>query len=473
RMPEMENFYVACGFPAGIAASGGVAQAMANWILHGDPGMDLWQFDARRFGPHHANNAALGASAVVAYSRYYQIHWPGEELIVARKLRHSPLHEILAQAGACFGAKFGWERPNWFAGPGDDTREVPSFEGKPSWFDAVGREVLAVRQKVALIDQTSFAKFEVTGPHARDALQQLAVADLAGPPGRCIYTQMCNPAGGIEADLTIMHIDDQRFYIVTGSGFGVRDAGWIARHLPDDGSVQINDVTNQWAVINLCGPRARDVLAAVTDADVSNAAFPFLEFREIEVDCANVRAARIGYVGELGWELHIPVEWGLHVYRALWRAGQAHGIANVGYRAIDSLRLEKGYLYWSADISPDYTPFEAGLGFCVDLHAGDFIGCAALMRAKEIGPQRKLCSFTTSGFAPFLGGEAILHDGAVVGLTTSAGFGHALGKTISLGYLPVDLTGETTFQIEAFGKAYDALRGPRTLYDPERAMLNS
>jgi heterotetrameric sarcosine oxidase gamma subunit len=471
--PGLANFYVACGFTAGIAASGGAGAAMARWILDGDPGMDLWPFDVRRFGRHHASAQYLQERAIEAYAHYYQIHWPGEEAKAGRGLRRSPLHETLARAGAVHGSRFGWERPNWFDPAGGTTKAAPTFEGRPGWFEAVGAEHRAVRERVALIDQSSFSKFEMTGPGAFDCLQRLAANDLSGGPGRCTYTQLCNERGGIEADLTIMQTGPQTFYIVTGSAFGVRDGGWIRAHMPGDGSANLRDVTSERAVINLVGPKARAVLERVTPDDVSNAAFPFLAVREIEIGMATVTAARIGYVGELGWELHMAAEFAPHVYEVLKAAGEGHGIADVGYKAIETLRLEKGYLYWSADIGPDHTPYEAGLGFCVALDKGDFIGRAALERASSEGPKRKLCAFTVEGFAPFHGGEAILKDGRAVGSTTSAGYGHTVGKTIAFGYLPAEHLGEESFEIEAFGVAHRARKGPRTLYDAAMERLKS
>jgi len=461
--PGLENFYVACGFTAGIAASGGAGLAMANLILHGDPGMDLWPFDVRRFSQVQAQPRYLEERAIEAYAAYYKIHWPFEEPQTARGLRRSPLHGRLQRAGAVFGSKMGWERPNWFAPAGSEAKDVPSFEGKPNWFDAVAAEHRAIRQRAALIDQTSFAKFEISGAGAEAAMQRIAANDLGGPPGKAVYTQLCNERGGIEADVTLVHDGPDHFCLVTGSGFGVRDSGWVARQLPP--AVTIREVTNSYAVLNLCGPRSRNILQAATDDDVSNVAFPFLAVRMIDIGLARVMAVRIGYVGELGYELYIPQDMAVHVYETLWQAGTAHGITNAGYRAIDSCRLEKGYLYWSGDISPDYNPYEAGLGFCVALGKGEFTGRAALAKVKAEGVKRKLCSFTLEGFAPLLGGEAILHDGAVVGSTTSTGFGHSLGKTIAMGYVPTELAGATGFAIEAFGKTYRVTRGPRCLYD--------
>ncbi len=469
--PELDNFYVACGFTAGIAASGGAGLAMANMILHGDAGMDLWPFDVRRFSRVHAQPRYLETRAIEAYAAYYKVHWPLEESHAGRNLRLSPLHERLKQAGAVFGSRAGWERSNWFAPKGVTPEDNPSFEDKPNWFPHVAAECRAIRERAVLIDQTSFAKFEISGAGTEAALQRIAANDLSGPPGKAIYTQLCNAKGGIEADVTLVHVGPEHFYLITGSGFGVRDSGWVARHLPP--SVHIREVTNALAVINICGPRSRDILQAVTDMDISNAAFPFLAARSLAVGHATLLAVRIGYVGELGYELYIPQEFAVHVYDVLWAAGQTHGITNAGYRAIDSCRMEKGYLYWSGDISPDYNPYEAGLGFCVALDKGDFIGREALAKIKSQALTRKLCSFTVEGFAPFHGGETILHKGEVVGSTTSVGYGHTLGKTIAFGYLSVGAAEGIEFIIEAFGRKYNARRGARCLYDAKMERLKA
>ncbi len=466
--PELDNLFVACGFTAGIAASGGAGEAMANWILDGDPGMDLWAFDIRRFGAPQANGRYLEARMVEAYGRYYAVHFPGEEMASARPSRRSPLHDRLAVRGAVFGSRFGWERPLFF---GDASLDRPALDTAPAWLDAVAAEHRAVRDRVALIDLTSFAKLEVTGPGALAGLQRLAANDLDRPDGTCVYTQLCNERGGIEADLTIMRLAADRFYIVTGSGFGVRDAGWIRSHLSADASLR--EVTSERAVIAIVGPRSRDVLRQVSDDDLSNTGFSHLALREIEIGLAPVRAARIGYVGELGWELHIPVEYAAHVYDLLAEAGQPFGIADAGYRAIESLRLEKGYVYWSAEVGPEIDPFSAGLGFAVALDKGPFIGREALQRLASAGPPRRLCTFSLDGWAPLHGGEAILHEGRVVGTTTSAGYGHTFGRTIALGYLPAELAGVPEVEIEAFLVRHRATRGPRVLYDPKGLRLKA
>ena len=313
-----------------------------------------------------------------AYGSYYHLHYPGEELTVARDARRSPLWQILKERGAVYGSKFGWERPNWFARAESD--DQPSFEAKPNWFEHVAAEHRATRERVALFDLSSFTKFELTGRGALAALQRIAANDLDKPDGSVVYTQLCNEKGGIEADLTIVRLSAERFYIVTGSGFGVRDGGWIRKHLP--GTLELHEVTSSRSVVNVQGPRSRDLLVGSpsrmyrTRRSLSSGARDSRRLR------AGARAAR-HLRGELGWELHVPSEYALHVYEALWSAGQDLGVANAGYRALDSLRLEKGYRYWSSELSPDTNPYEAGLGFAVALKKGDFIGRNALERIER------------------------------------------------------------------------------------------
>jgi 4-methylaminobutanoate oxidase (formaldehyde-forming) len=404
----------------------------------------------RRFGDFHSGTRALHERAVHAYGSYYHLHYPGEELTVARDARRSPLWQILKDRGAVYGSKFGWERPNCF---GIGT-EKPSFEGKPNWFDAVAAEHKATRERVALFDLSSFTKFEVTG---FEALQRVAANDLNKPDGSVIYTQLCNEKGGIEADLTIVRLSKERFYVVTGSGFGVRDGGWLRQH-----GVELKDVTSSRSVINVQGPRSRDLLSRVTSDDLG----PYLSAREIRVGYAPVLALRVTYAGELGWELHVPGEYALHLYETLWAAGQDLGVANAGYRALDSLRLEKGYRYWSSEISPDTNPYEAGLGFAVSF-TKNFIGREALEKAKG-AVKRKLACFLMDGFVPLHGGEAILHQGKVIETVTSGGYGHTIGKSIAYGYIPLNLFNEKQFEVESFGVRRVAVRSERVPYDPER-----
>ncbi len=288
--------------------------------------------------------------------------WPFEEHHSGRPLRRSPLYDRLQQQGACFGEKLGWERPNWFADRSVGERPEDQYSyGRQNWFAAVGREHQACRERVVVFDQTSFAKFRVVGPDAEAALSWICANDVAKAPGSLIYTQMLNARGGIECDLTVGRLSEAEYYIVTGTGFATHDLDWIRRSVPDGLSVRIDDVTSSNAVLSLMGPRARDVLSVLTDTDISNAAFPFGRIKALNVAGAPVLALRVTYVGELGWELHIPVEFAATVYDALMFAGEPFGITNAGYRAIESLRLEKGYRAWGADIGPDHSPLVAGL----------------------------------------------------------------------------------------------------------------
>lgn len=474
KAPELHNFYVSAGFLYGIAAGGGAGRMMAEWIVNGAPSLNLWPLDVRRFNFHHNTRHFMYPRAVELYGHHYKLHRPGDENESMRGIRRSPLYETLKARGAVYGSRGGWERPNWFAPKGIKPVDKPAFDrAKTNWFKHVAAEHKAVREGVALIDQTSFAKFEIVGRGAVTALQRLAVSDMDKPVGSTIYTQLCNEKGGIECDLTISRVAPDRFYFVTGSAFGGHDRHWIDSHLRHDGSVQIVDVTSARAVINICGPKSRDVLAAVAEEDISNAAFPFSTNRQITVGAAPALAIRIGYVGELGWELHVPTEYAGHVYELLRAAGAAHGIRDVGYRAIDTLRMEKNYLYWSSDITPDYSPYEAGLGFRVNLKKPDFIGRDVLEKQKASGVRQRLCSFVLEKPLPVYGGEAVIHRNKVVSVTTSGNFGHTIGKSIAFAYLPIALAGESDFKIEAFGKQSKAKRHDGALYDPTNARLKS
>jgi sarcosine dehydrogenase len=474
RTPELDNFYVATGFLYGIAAGGGAGKMMAEWMLEGRPSLDLWPLDVRRFSFHHTTRHFMSPRMVELYGHHYKLSAPGSEKLSARGIRRSPLYDTLALRGAVFGSRGGWERPNWFAPDGVPAVDEPSF-ARPNWFAHVGDAHHAVRNGVGLIDQTSFAKFEITGPGALDAVQWLSVANMDKSIGTVTYTQLCNERGGIECDLTMIRTAPESWYVVTGAAFGAHDMGWIRSNLPAaaEGRVIVRDLTSARAVINLCGPLSRAVLDAVCEDDVSNAAFKYGRAREITIGSAPVMAIRIGYVGELGWELHIPTEYAAHVYELLRAAGQPHGIVDVGYRTIDTMRMEKGYLYWSTDITPDTTPWEAGLDWRIDLGKGDFCGRDALVAQRETGIARRLCIFTLEQMAYPVSGEAIIADGQVVGFTTSANFGHSVGKPIAYGYLPVELTDRTDFVIEVYGEQIPATRHDRPLYDPDNARLKS
>jgi len=468
--PELDNFYLCCGFTSGIAASGGAGWVMANWIVDGDPGMDLWPFDVRRFGAPHAVKRFMYERAVESYGRYYHVAWPNAEPGVGRDARRSPLHTRLQAANAVYGNKFGWERPNWFAPAGNEPVEPPSFD-RGAAFDAIGAEHKAVRERVGLIDMSSFSKLEVAGPGALALLQRLAVNDLDRPVGTIVYTQLCNARGGIEADVTITRLAADRFYFVTGSALGVRDRSTIERHAPPDGSVTLVDHTSARAVLTLCGPRSRDVLAALTDASLANADFPYMSARALDLGCAPVLVMRVSYVGELGYELHVPSEYALYLYEALWAAGERFGIANVGYRAINSLRLEKQYLVWGSDITPDYNPYEAGLGFCVALNKGEFDARSALAAVKAAGPRVKLTWFNAQGDVNMFGGEIVLAGDRVLGRITSAGYGYTVDRNLFCAYLAADEPVHDAYCVEVMGTRYPAVRHTRPLYDPDRKAI--
>ena len=464
--PGLDNFYVACGFTSGIAASGGAGQAMAGWILEGDPGLDLWAFDVRRFGPLDSNPRYLHDRATEAYSRYYALHFPDEEPAAARGVRRSPLYHVLAAKGVVFGTKAGWERPNFYArDPG------PAGWQRRGEADTIGREHQAARQGVVMVDMSSFTKLEITGSGAVDFLQHLAVANVDKDPGRAAYTQLCNEQGGIEADVTIVRRSEERFWLITGSALGVRDGGWLRTHTEAFSGVEIRDVTSSHGVINLAGPLARDVLEKVTDADVSHEGHPFLTAQEINIGYAPALAFRVTYIGELGWELYIPVEYLQYAYEVLAEAGAEFAITDIGYRAVDSLRLEKRYLAWGADITPDYNPIEAGLGFVIDWEKGDFLGAKALARVKAEGPVQRLVYLGLEEPLHVFGGEAIFVEGEAVGQTTSGNFGYTVGKSLVLGYVPAEMATTDSFEVESFGTRTAATRIRGAAYDPERANI--
>lgn len=480
-VPGLSNFFAACAFTSGIAASGGAGKALAHWILDGDPGLDLWAFDIRRFGKLHAGHRFLHDRAIESYSKYYAIHWPGEELESARAVRRSPLYQTLKQQGAVFGSKFGWERANWFCHGDIPPREVPGFD-RPQQAQTVGREHLAARERVVLIDMSSFTKFEIRGPLACGFLQYLALANVDRAPGGAAYTHLCNARGGIEADVTIIRRSENCFWLITGSGFGVRDRHWIESRLSDflarqgessnaGNSVAINDITSAYGVINLAGPLAREVLAKVCDEDLSNQAFAFMTAKDIRIGYAPALAYRVTYIGELGWELYIPSEYLQYAYELLQQAGEEFGIINIGYRAIDSLRLEKKYLAWGVDITPDYNPFEAGTQFLIDWNKEDFVGAEALAGVREQGVAQKLVCLALDTPLTVFGGEAIFAGGEVLAQTTSGNFGYSVDCSLVLAYLPVEALDRADFEVEAFGERSAARLLKGAAYDPQRAKI--
>jgi 4-methylaminobutanoate oxidase (formaldehyde-forming) len=469
--PGFDNLMLATAFLYGIAAAGGAGEMIAEWVLEGSPSLDLWPLDVRRFGPHHGTQKFMYPRAVENYAHHYKMRYPGQEHESARQVRLSPLYEILKEFGAVYGSKNGWERPLWFAPEGVEPLDQLDFL-EPGWRKYVSEEHRAVRERVALIDQTSFAKFEIFGNGVLEFLQALCVSNMDKPIGSVLYTQMCNSHGGTEADVTFIRLSSDHFYMVTGSGFGVHDSEWLKSKFPTDGTIHLIEVTSGKAVINVVGPQSRDLLSKVSESDVSGEAIPFATAKEIIIGAAPVLASRIGYVGELGFELHIPSEFAIHVYKELWQSGQEMDIANVGYRAIESLRMEKGYLYWSGDISPDYSPLEAGLGFRVHFDLkDDFLGRQALESQMKNGLDRKLFTFVSEQFLPLTGGETILESDRVVSLATSVAYGFTVKKTIIRGYLDRLYWGKTEFTVEVFGQRYPVKLASSPVYDPKNLAL--
>ena len=469
--PDVRGFFVAAGFCAhGIAGAGGVGQVMAEWILEGRPSIDVWRMDLRRFGAHYGDRGYARAQAVETYSTYYDIHYPSEERRAGRGLKRSPAHARVEALGAAFGEKAGWERPNWLEVNARHSPRTWTPRGWSSrhWSTAIEAEHRATREGSCLFDETSFSKLEVSGAGALSLLQRLADNDVDKPVGSVTYTQLLNDRGGIECDLTVTRLGQERFMLVTGSAFGLHDLAWVRSHVADDGAVKVDDLTELYACFGLFGPNAREILARATRDDVSDAAFPYMSARRLTIGKANVLALRVTYVGELGWELYTPTADGLTLWDALWAAGSPVGMLAAGYRAIDSLRLEKGYRYWSADVTPEHTPWEAGLGFCVRLDKGDFIGREALVKQKADGVATKLVCLTLADPASVvIGGEPILAEGRTIGRVTSGGYGYTLGASIAYGYVPVGSAApETRLAVELFGDSVTATVRREPLYDP-------
>jgi 4-methylaminobutanoate oxidase (formaldehyde-forming) len=435
--PQLKGFFVGAGFNSmGIASSGGAGMALAEWIVAGEPTLDLWPVDIRRFAGFHGNDAWLRARVSETLGLHYKMVWPQREQESGRPFRRSPLYDRLKARGAWFGNKMGWERPNWFAGVGK-TPDMQYGWGRGAWFDAVAAEHRATREGVTVVDETSFGKILVQGRDAEAQLQRLAANDIAVPVGRTVYTGILNDRGTFESDLTIARLARDKFLIITGSAQPMRDLDWLGRHVAPDAHVTLADVTGAWTVLSLMGPKSRALLQKVSRADFSNQGFPFATIREVGVGYATVLASRRTYMGELGWELYVPVEFAVTVFETLHDAGAEFGLRDAGYYAVESLRLEKGYRAWGRELTPDDTPFQAGLGWAVKLDKpGGFVGHKALVEAKGKPLVRRLVSVVLEDSEPLLwGGETLLRDGKPAGDLSSAGYGHTVGASVGLGYV--------------------------------------
>ena len=475
--PELNGLFIGAGFNAfGIASGGGAGMALAEWAATGSAPYDLWPVDIRRFGRAHSSTDWVRARTLEAYGKHYTIAWPSEEMQSARPTRRSPLYAHLEQAGAVFGEKLGWERPNWFGPKG--AKDGYSFS-RPNWFEAVGREHKAAREAAVLIDQTSFAKFLLQGPEAEAALSHIAANRVDRPVGSLIYTQMLNDKGGIEADVTVVRLSYDSYYIVTGTGFATRDFHWISKGLAGF-DARLTDITSSNSVLSLMGPRARDILSRLCPDDISSAAFPFATARHISVAGCTVLALRVTYVGELGWELHLPADMAVTVYTALMAAGAKDGLINAGYRAIETLRLEKGYRAWGAEIGPDHTPIESGLAWACKLKTDqNFRGRAALQAQLAGGVNKLLACFTVDDpTIPLLGRETIYRDGQRVGWLASGGFGHTIGKPIGYGFIRVqnvteDFVLSGNYELDVAANRLPATVHMAPLYDPKGAKIRA
>ena len=472
--PGLAGCYVAAGFNSiGIQSAGGAGRVLAASIESGRPLPDMWDVDVRRAMPFETNRRFLRERVSESLGLLYAMHWPFRQFETGRGVRRSPFHDRLAARGACFGTAFGWERPNWYATGGAEPRYEYSY-GRQNWFACAAAEHRAVREGVGLLDQSSFAKFRLQGGDAARVLGHVSANEVDVPPGRIVYTQWLNADGGIEADLTVTRLGPDDYLIVTSGEFQVRDFHWLRRHIPEGAHAVLTDVTSGLAVLGIMGPGARDLLRSLSPDAIDNEAFPFGTSREIELAQAYVRASRITYVGECGWELYIPAEFAVGVYDALAEAGAESGLRHVGMHAMNSLRIEKAYRHYGHDITDADTPLEAGLAFAVRLDKpGSFIGRDAVARQHERGVSKRLVQFLLEDPEPLLyHNEPIWRDGALAGYIRSGMYGHTLGGAVALGYVEnaggvdADYVAAGRYEIEVAGVRYPAKASLRPLYDP-------
>ena len=479
ELPEVRGLFCACGFNAmGIAAGGGAGMALAQWMRDGESPFDLWPVDIRRFSAYHRSDRQLGLRVLEGQGHHYAMHWPHFEFQAGRPLRRSALYDRLKASGACFGSKSGWERANWFARDNKPAVDTHTF-GRPEWHDAVGAEHTACRERVALFDQSSFVKLLITGLDAESLLQRLCATDVAVAPGTVRYAPMLDRHGGIACDLTVARLSPTDYYLVSGTAMATHDIDHIARHIRPAENVSVVDITSGYGVLGLMGPQSRTLLQRLAESDLGRDVFPFGTMQEVMIAGAPVRVLRISFVGELGYELHVPTEYLLTVFDTLHDAGVEHGLVNAGYRAIDSLRLEKQFCAWGAEIGPDHSPLEAGLGFAVDQNKADFVGRDAVYAQRSAPLKKILATFIITGDQPLLGGETIYRDGEVVGWITSGGFAHSFVCPVGLGYVrreqgvDTDYLASGCYELDVAGTRFPAEISLRALYDPTGARMRS
>ena len=480
--PEVRNFFVGTGFNAfGIASAGGAGKALAEWISAGAPPMDLGQVDIRRFGKVHESDGWIAGRTVELCSKHYTMGWPHEEHESVRPRYKSVLYEELMGLNVCFGEKLGWERPNWFAPAGVEPVDAPSF-GRANWFPYVGNEHQAVRENVGVIDQSSFAKYIMEGQDAVAALEYICSSRINRDVGSVVYTQMLNPAGGIECDLTVTRLAPDRFLLVAGTGYAAHHFQHIKRNVPATlTNLSLTEVTDRYSTLSLSGPNSRVLLQEITEQDLSSSAFPFLTSQTVRIAGRDVIGIRVSFAGELGWELHIPVNDTLAVFQALTQAGHNHQLTHVGYRALESLRLEKGFRALGSDIGPDFTPLEADMRRLVKLKSDlDFIGKDVLLEQSQGTLKRRLACFTTDDEQiSLLGRETIYRNGKRVGWTTSAGWGYTVGKNIAYGYVrdadgvTDDYLQDASYELEVEELRIPVRYEPTSLYDPTSSRMRA
>ncbi len=477
---ELDNLFVASGFNSiGIQSAGGVGKVLSEWMRDGHPPADLWEVDTRRNIPFQNNRRYLEDRVTEGLGLLYAMHWPYRQFATSRGVRCSPFHDRLAVRNACFGEVVGWERPNWYAPEGESSEYEYSWF-RQNWFEYSAAEHVAVRDNVGMLDQTSFAKYLVQGKDSAKLLGHLCANDVDVEAGRLVYTQWLNERGGIESDLTVGRLAEDKFMVITSATAQTRDFHWIRRHI-DGQAVTLSDVTSAHAVLGVMGPNSRSLINKISTADLGNEAFPFGHFQEIEIGYAMVRAMRVTYVGELGWELHIPTEFALHVYDTLMEAGQADGLKLVGMHAMNSLRIEKAYRHWGHDITDEDTPLEAGLSFAVAFDkAGGFIGRDALLRQREAGLKKRLVQFLLNDPEPLLyHNEPIWRDNQIVGYIASGMYGHTLGGAVGLGYVnnedgvKADFIKSGQYEIEVAGVRIPATASLRPMYDPSNSRIRA
>ena len=470
--PQVKGFWSAQA--VWITHAAGVGRAVAEWIVNGEPTLDLRECDIRRFYPHALSRRYVRARAAQQYREVYDIIHPRQQVDNPRNLRLTPFFPRQKELRGVFFENAGWERPQWYDANAGllDALDVAGasragWEAR-EWSPTVAAEHVATRERVAMFDMTPFAKFELAGPGALAALQRLAANQMNKPVGTVAYTSMLTPQGGIKCDLTVTRLGAERFMVVTGGAMGLHDLDWIRSHLPDDGSVSVADVSSGRCCVGLWGPRARDLLSRVCESDVSDAGFPYMTVKAITIAEVPALALRISYVGELGWEIYAPAEHGLRLWDTLWEAGLPFGVIAAGGGAFDSLRLEKGYRLWGADIHTEYDPYEAGLGFAVRMQKGDFVGRERLRERRAQGQTRKLCCMTLDASdAVVMGKEPVMDGNRVLGYVTSANYGHSIGRGIVYGYLPTSHTEVgTRVDVIYFGERLQATVAKEPLYDP-------